>query len=104
MNSGNLVVERVISIGVGQIALQVREPNSLPLVFIYRAALSIYWNPEESRLEDRYQGETDRVASFKRIGRALREEYGLSLQATKGLEWEGLNEEDKIAIMESWNV
>ncbi|MEJ2267071.1 MAG: hypothetical protein P8X95_26800 [Anaerolineales bacterium] len=48
-----VVVDTVIRRQAGQVAIHVAPPEGVDLQFIYRAALSIYWNPAEALLEDR---------------------------------------------------
>jgi hypothetical protein len=80
----------VLAIDKGRVAVRVAPPQGLDLQYIYRAALSVYWDPNSGQLEDRYEREESQAASVERISRALRAEYGLMLQPATGIRWEGI--------------
>ncbi len=91
MKQCSMDVQRVIPFGAGAVAVVVNAPGDLDLQFIYRAARFVYWNPEESRLEDRCEHEASQVASFSRIAGAVRDEYGLGLRLHAGTRWDGID-------------
>jgi hypothetical protein len=101
---GSLPVVSIQRIAGGRLALQLVVPDDLDLQFIYRAALSIYWNPACLQLEDLYEAETSVRASFQRIAGALKSEYGLTLERGPHLRWEGLSNSDRIAIEAEWSA
>ena len=82
-----MIVHQVTKLEGGRLALRVVPPKGIDLQFIYRAALSIYWDPEEMQLEDRSESEVSFVSSASRIARALHEEYGLGLTPAADLLW-----------------
>ena len=94
-----VVVDFVIRRQAGQVAVHVAPPEGVDLQFIYRAALSIYWNPVEALLEDRSEAVDSAKASAARIARALREEYGMTLQPSGNVRWEGFiaDDQDQVA-------
>lgn len=94
-----VVVDSVSRRQAGQVAVHVAPPEGADLQFIYRAALSIYWNPAEALLEDRSEAVDSAKASAARIARALREEYGMALQPSDTVQWEGFldGERDQVA-------
>lgn len=89
-SEGTLTALAVLSIEKGRVAVRVDPPQGLDLQHIYRAALSVSWDPDTSQLEDRYEREESQATSLERICRALRDEYGLLLQPAPGLHWEGI--------------
>jgi hypothetical protein len=95
-----LVVEAVSRRSGGQVAVRVAPPESGDLQFIYRAGLSIYWNPAESLLEDRSDVVASAEGSAARIAKALREEYGMALQPSGEMLWTGVidEERDRVAV------
>jgi hypothetical protein len=99
MHVQSLVVDSVIRRQAGRVAVRVVQPEGVDLQFIYRAALSIYWNPAEGLLEDRCEAVDSAVASAARIARALREEYGMALNPSGTMRWEGFidDEQDQVA-------
>ncbi len=82
----------VVSIDGGRIAVRVDPPPGVDLHWIYRAAISVHWNPEAQQLENQCRRENSQLASFDRISRAAREELGFQLQASSGTEWRGITE------------
>jgi hypothetical protein len=94
-----VVVDNVICRQAGQVAVHVAPPEGVDLQFIYRAALSIYWNPAEALLEDRSDVVESAETSAARIAQALREEYGMALQPSGNMRWTGFidEEQDQVA-------
>lgn len=82
-----MTVEQVTKLEAGRLALRVVPPEGMDLQFTYRAALSIYWNPDKMQLEDRSESEVSFTSSASRIARALREEYRLHLIPAADLLW-----------------
>lgn len=80
----------VLSIDEGRIAIRVAVPADSNLQFVYRAGLSIYWDPGAGLLVDRHDRERSQTGSFTRISRALREEMGLRLRASGKVRWDGI--------------
>lgn len=99
MSARAVVVDTVIRRQAGQVAVHVAPPEGVDLQFIYRAALSIYWNPAEALLEDRSDVVESAETSAARIARALREEYGMALQPSGNMRWTGFidEEQDQVA-------
>ena len=91
MTSRRITVNRVTRLEAGRLALQVVPPKGLDLQFIYRAGMSVYWDPKRMQLEDRTKSEVSATLSASRIARALHEEYGLSLRPASGLAWCGID-------------
>jgi hypothetical protein len=91
-------VDTVIRRQAGQVAVHVAPPDGIDLQFIYRAALSIYWNPFEALLEDRCSAVESSEASAVRIARALREEYGMVLQPSDNVQWKGFSAEERSQV------
>lgn len=91
-------VEVVIRRHQGQVAVYVIPPAGTDLQFIYRAALSIYWNPAEALLEDRCSAVESSEASAARLARALRAEYGVVLQPSANLQWRDFPEEERSKV------
>jgi len=89
-----MVVDAVIRKQAGQVAVHVVPPDGIDLQFIYRAALSIYWNPAEALLEDRGEVGESAKTSGARIARALRDEYGMALQPSDDIRWTGFTDEE----------
>ncbi len=103
MTSENLLVDKVSHLRGSQLALQVSPPKGTDLQFVYRAAMSVYWDPGTRSLEDRFDCETSLVASFKRMARALESEYGLLLVPSPSLVWQGISITDQAALQDSWH-
>jgi hypothetical protein len=99
-----MTVERVEMVEPCNLFLQVKPIEGLDLQFIYRAALSIYWNPDQMRLEDRSSSEESLSASFIRIARALRNVYGLELRPSEDVKWDEVPALDKIRIENIWQA
>jgi len=93
-----LTVECVRRIAAGRLAVQVDPPDGLDLQFIYRAALSIYWNAAHSQLEDQFEAESSITASFQRIAGALKSEYGLTVRRGPRMRWDGLSGAEQSVI------
>jgi hypothetical protein len=87
MTQDELSIRGIEIIDRGRVAVLVDPPDGLDLQYIYRAALSVYWNPAKRRLEDRYAREDSPASSYRRIARALEDEYGLRLRADPHLRW-----------------
>lgn len=103
MTLENLTVERIYYLKGSQLALQVVPTTAEGhYQFIYRAALSIYWNPETRSFEDHYERETSPLASFQRMARALEGELGLRLIPSPDLIWDEVQAEDQKAIHDVW--
>ena len=94
----DLLVEAVSRQDPGRVFLQVVVPEALDLQHIYRAALSIYWEPAAQELQDRYLDERSSLASAERMARALREEYGIVLKPSPGMLWIGFDEETRAEV------
>lgn len=101
MNLRTAFVDGVLLRDGGQVAVHVIPPEDVDLQFIYRAGLSIYWNPNEGLLEDRTDTVESAIASAARIARAMREEYGLALQASAKVHWQGIDDDarDQVATV-----
>lgn len=93
-----IAVETVIRRQAGQVAVHVVPPDGMDLQFIYRAALGIYWSPDEALLEDRSSVVESSEASAARIARALREEYGVVLQPLDNLQWKDFSDEERSRV------
>jgi hypothetical protein len=100
MKHPSMDVHRVMPFCAGGVAVAVDAPGDLDLQFIYRAARFVYWNPEQSRLEDRCEHEVSQVASFSRIAAALRDEYGVGLRLHAGTRWDGIDADARRVIEE----
>ena len=96
-----IVVDTVIRRLAGQVAVHVATAQGIDLQFIYRAALGIYWDPVEALLEDRSEAVDSAQTSAARIARALREEYGISLQASGNVRWEGFIADDRDQVAQT---
>ncbi len=94
MSTRAVTVDTVIRRPGGQVAVHVEPPDGIDLQFIYRAALSIYWNPAEELLEDRCSAVESPEASAARMARALREEYGMVLEPSGNVQWKDFSEEE----------
>jgi hypothetical protein len=103
MAARELVVDRITAIGPHRVAVHIRPGPGLDLQHVYRAAMSVYWNPALSRLEDTCEGERSAVASFVRIAKALEDEPGFRLRPAEGLVWDGVADEDQKAILAVWS-
>jgi len=101
MSCQEIVVEAVTKQEPGRVFLQVIQPTGVDLQFIYRAALSIYWDPVETELQDRYQAESSPLASAGRIARTVREEYGMSLAPSPHLRYSGFDEATRARVAEA---
>lgn len=86
------IVDVVLLKDSTRVAVHVMASGGVDLQCIYRAALWIYWNPEAGLLEDRHHSAPSAVNSATRIARAMREEYGLALQPSAELRWEGFDD------------
>jgi hypothetical protein len=95
MSTRAACVDAVIRRHAGQVAVHVVPPDGIDLQFIYRAALSIYWDPAEALLEDRCIAVESSETSAARIARALREEYGLVLQPSANVQWKDFSAEER---------
>lgn len=94
MSTRATTVDIVIRRQAGQVAIHVTPPDGIDLQFIYRAALSIYWNPAEALLEDRSSTVDSSESSATRMARALREEYGLVLQPSDNVQWQNFSADE----------
>jgi hypothetical protein len=95
MNPLFVTVRTVVRTHSGQVAVEVAPPAGIDLQFIYRAALSIYWNPGEALLEDRSRAVESTVESAARMARALREEYALALRPSDSVQWKDFSAEER---------
>jgi len=98
MSTRTAKVDTVIRRKGGQVAVHVTPPDEIDLQFIYRAALSIYWNPAEALLEDRCSAVESSEASATRMARALREEYGIVLQPSANVQWKDFSGEERSQV------
>lgn len=94
MSTRSATVHAVIRRSGGQVAVHVEPPDRIDLQFIYRAALSIYWNPAEKLLEDLSSAVDSPQTSGARIARALREEYGMVLQPSDNVQWKNFSADE----------
>lgn len=85
-------IDRVLRKEGGQVAVHVLPSEDVDLQFVYRAGLSIYWNPAERLIEDRAGVVESSMTSAARIARAIREELGATLQASTEVRWEGFDD------------
>lgn len=91
-------VDVVIRRQAGHVAVRVTAPDGIDLQFIYRAGLSIYWNPAEALLEDRCSAIESSEASAARMARALREENGMVLQPSDDEQWKDFSAEERAQV------
>jgi hypothetical protein len=98
MSARGVLVYTVIRRQAGQVSVHVTPPDGVDLQFIYRAGLSIYWNPAEALLEDRSGAVESSETSAGRIARALREEYGMPLQPSGTLQWKDFSAEEQAQV------
>lgn len=94
----SVLVDRVVRSDQLPLALHVTAPSGVDLQFIYRAAMHVHWDSESSCLVDRFDGESSTSARFRRVARAVKCEYGLSLRASSGIVWEGVGSADRSDI------
>jgi hypothetical protein len=93
-----MVVDTVIRRHAGQVAVHIIPPSGIDLQFIYRAALSIHWDPAEAILEDRCRAVESSAASAARVSRALRDEYGMVLRLLANVQWTGFSADERSQV------
>lgn len=98
MNSQTMIVETVTRRPTGQLVVRVVPPAGVDLQFIYCAASSISWNPDELLLEDCASKVENADSSAARISRALHEEYRITLRPSGNIQWDGLNDEERAQV------
>jgi hypothetical protein len=99
-----LSVSRVSRIGPHQVALHVTDTAGVDLQYVYRAGHWARWNSEADCLEDHFELEDSTPASFQRIRMALLGEMGVALVPADGMEWIGIELEDRQAIERAWRL
>ena len=97
-----LTVVCISRIRAGQLAIQLAPPVHPDIGFVYRAGISIYWEPNTLQLVDRYDREDSVGASFHRIRFAIEDELGMRLCRAADMRWQDIDGAELTSVEDEW--